>query len=356
MLTTIVSFIVVLGLLVFVHELGHFVVAKWGKIKVEEFGFGYPPRLFTFMRRGGTDYTINLLPVGGFVRMLGEEDPTHPGSFASKSRLVRAAVLLAGSGMNILLAVVLFSAIGMIGVPAGDPTGYVEVAGVSPGSPAAEAGLRTGDLIVYVGNQRVTNIGQLQGIVTNFLDRQVTVTVQRNGTEIDYKITPRGTPPEGQGPMGVEITDQLETVRYNPIQAVSLGVQQTVRLFFTIIASFAELFGQLFERGSAPQVAGPIGIAQVTGEVARTGEISNLLAFAALLSINLAILNLLPFPALDGGRLLFVVLEGLRGGRRIDPQKEGLIHLVGMVILLTLMVFISYFDLLRVFSGESLLR
>ncbi|HYN89369.1 MAG TPA: site-2 protease family protein, partial [Ardenticatenaceae bacterium] len=209
---------------------------------------------------------------------------------------------------------------------------------------------------VYVGNQRVTNIGQLQGIVTNFLDRQVTVTVQRNGTEIDYKITPRGTPPEGQGPMGVEITDQLETVRYNPIQAVSLGVQQTVRLFFTIIASFAELFGQLFERGSAPQVAGPIGIAQVTGEVARTGEISNLLAFAALLSINLAILNLLPFPALDGGRLLFVVLEGLRGGRRIDPQKEGLIHLVGMVILLTLMVFISYFDLLRVFSGESLLR
>lgn len=356
MLTTIVSFLVVLGLLVFVHELGHFVVAKWSGIKVEEFGFGYPPRLFTFMRRGGTEYTINLLPIGGFVRMLGEEDPTHPGSFASKSRWARAAVLVAGAAMNMLLAVVLFAVIALIGVPSGSPTGYVEVTNVSPGSPAAEAGLQTGDLIVYIANQRVSSIERLQGVVTRYLDRPVTVTVQRGDQEFDVKLTPRSQPPENQGPIGVEITNQLATVRYGPLGALKFGVERTVVIFFRIIASFAELFGQLFRGAGTPPVAGPLGIAQVTGELARTGQIINVMSFAAILSINLAILNLLPFPALDGGRLLFVVIEGLRGGRRIDPQKEGLIHLLGMMILLTLMVFISYFDLLRIFNGQSLLR
>ncbi|HBY93578.1 MAG: RIP metalloprotease RseP [Ardenticatenaceae bacterium] len=356
MIVSIVAFIVVLGLLVFVHEFGHFIVAKWSGIKVEEFGFGYPPRLFTFMRRGGTDYTINLLPVGGFVRMLGEEDPTHPGSFASKSRWARAAVLVAGAGMNMLLAVVLFAAIGLIGVPTGDPTGYVEITNVSPGSPAASAGLQSGDLIVYVANQRVSSIERLQSVVVKYLDRPVTVTVQRGGQELDVKLTPRSKPPENQGPIGVEITNQLTTVRYGPFAALKFGVERTVVVFFQIIASFSELFGRLFHGSGAPPVAGPLGIAQVAGELARTGQIINVMSFAAILSINLAILNLLPFPALDGGRLLFVVIEGLRGGRRIDPQKEGLIHLVGMMILLTLMVFISYFDLLRIFNGQSLLR
>lgn len=356
MITSIVSFIVVLGVLVFVHELGHFVVAKWVGIKVEEFGFGYPPRLFTFMRRGGTDYTINLLPVGGFVRMLGEEDPTHPGSFASKSRRTRAAVLVAGAAMNVLLAVALFAAIGLIGVPGGAPTGYVEITNVSPGSPAAEVGLQTGDLIVYIANQRVSSIERLQGVVIRYLDRPVTVTVLRDGREFDVKLTPRSDPPENQGPIGVEITNQLGVVRYGPLKALWFGVERTVVAFFRIIAAFSDLFGQLFRSAEAPPVAGPLGIAQVAGELARSGQIINVMSFAAILSINLAILNLLPFPALDGGRLLFVIIEGLRGGRRIDPQKEGLIHLVGMMILLTLMVFISYFDLLRIFSGQSLLR
>lgn len=356
MLTTILAFVFVLGLLVFVHELGHFVVAKWAGIKVEEFGFGYPPRLFTFMRRGGTDYTINLLPLGGFVRMLGEEDPTAPGSFASKPLLARAAVLVAGAAMNLLLAVVLFAIIGLVGVPGGDPTGYIEVTNVSPGSPAEEAGIKSGDLIVYIANQRVRSIEQLQGSISHYLDRPVTITILRDGQEIDVRLTPRGAPPENQGPIGVEIMNQLEMVRYGPIEAIGFGISQTFAVFIRILAGLSELLRQLFSGAGAPPVAGPIGIAQVAGQVAETGQFINLLSFAAFLSINLAILNLLPFPALDGGRLMFVIIEGLRGGRRVDPQKEGLIHLVGMMILLTLMVFISYFDLLRVFNGESLLR
>lgn len=358
MLTTIVAFIIVLGVLVFVHELGHFATAKWAGIKVEEFGFGYPPRLFTFMKRGDTIYTVNLLPLGGFVKMLGEEDPTHPESFARKSAWKRAIVLVAGSAMNVLLAVVLFTAISMIGAPTGDPTGRIQINEVAAGSPAALAGLQPGDYILYVGNQRVRTIGVLQGIVARFYDREVTVTIERDGQEQDVRLVPRSNPPENEGAMGISIFEEREMVRQGPIAALGTGIRETGTAFVAILGGFGELLGRIGAGASSegPPVAGPLGIAQLTGEVAERGTLVDMLGFMAILSINLAIINLLPIPALDGGRLLFVAVEALRGGRRIDPAKEGLIHLVGMMLLLSLIAFISYFDVVRIISGQPLLR
>lgn len=352
MLTTIISFIVILGLLVFVHELGHFIAAKRAGIRVEEFGMGFPPRITTLFERGGTKYTLNALPIGGFVRMLGEEDPSHPESFAAQSPWNRIKVLLAGPGMNVLLAILLFAVIAMIGVQAGEPTGNVEVVGIAESSPAAEAGIERGDIVKYIANQRVTSTEQLQGFIERYLGKSVTVTVVRNGEEIDLTLTPREDPPEGQGWVGIEIVDQRETVRYGPLQAMWLGMKRTFQAFGLLFMGVAEMI-----RGTTEaDLAGPVGIAQVTGELAREGELVSLINFSAFLSINLAIINLLPFPALDGGRLIFVVLELVRGGKRIDPKKEGLVHLIGMVVLLSLMLFITYFDVLRIFSGESVLR
>jgi regulator of sigma E protease len=357
MLTSVVAFVLVLGVLVFVHELGHFATAKWAKIKVEEFGFGYPPRVLTFMKRGETIYTLNLLPLGGFVKMLGEEDPTHPDSFASKSPLKRAIVLVAGSFMNLVLAITLIALISMMGAPFGPPTGRVEINGIAANSPAEAAGLQAGDYILYIGGQRVRSISTLQTLVQRFYDRPVTVTVERNGQELEVKLTPRSKPPEGQGAMGVTISDERAKIT-NPIAALGIGFSKTAEVTVGTLGGFGQIFTRM-ARGEPNQeaaVTGPVGIAQMAGEIASTGKIIDLLFFTALLSINLAIINLMPFPALDGGRLLFVIIEALRGGRRIDPRKEGMVHLIGMMVLLTLIAFISYFDIVRLFSGETIFR
>ncbi|HEX8682570.1 MAG TPA: RIP metalloprotease RseP [Ardenticatenaceae bacterium] len=355
---TVFSFILILGLLVFVHELGHFVVAKRAGIRVEEFGFGYPPRMFTLFKRDETIYTINWLPLGGFVRMVGEngEEANDPHSFASKSKLARAAVLVAGSAMNLLLPIIIFTVIAMTGVPDGEPTGRVQVMGVEPNSPAQEAGLQAGDEVLYVASQRIMSVGQLQQLVQQFEGREVTVDVEREGEMLSFTMTPRRLGEQPQVMIGVSIIDERAMVRYNPIRALSLGIQQTVTLFGLMLQGFADLIGGLFTGGvEANSLAGPVGIMQATGEVARTGSISNLLNFAAFLSINLAIINLMPFPALDGGRLLFIIVEALRG-KRISPEREGLVHLLGMLLLLALMAFISVIDIQRLLGGGSVLQ
>jgi regulator of sigma E protease len=356
---TIVAFIVVLGLLVFVHELGHFAVAKWAGIRVEEFGFGFPPRMLTLFKRGETEYTLNWLPVGGFVRMVGESggDVTDPRSFASKSKLARAAVLVAGSTMNMLLPVILFAIVAMMGVPDGDPTGRVEVVGVETGSPAAEAGIQPGDEILFVGNQRVMDVGQLQALVQRFEGREVMVDVQRDGEMLDFALQPRQLDEQESAKIGVAIINQREIVRHDPFNALVMGVRQTAAVFVLMIQGFSNLIGGLFTGATdAGAVAGPLGIAQATGEIARTGRLENLINFAAFLSINLAIINMLPIPALDGGRLLFIGVEALRGGKRISPEREGLVHLVGMLLLLGLMAFISIIDVQRIIGGGSVLQ
>nr|WP_290665507.1 RIP metalloprotease RseP [Ardenticatena sp.] len=353
MLITIVSFAVVLGLLVLVHEIGHFVAAKAAGIKVLEFGIGYPPRALTLFKHGETEYTLNWLPLGGFVRMLGEEDPSHPDSFAAKPPLARALVLLAGPFMNFVLAVALFALLAMVaGVPTEKPANAVTILAVTSGSPAEEAGLQEGDVILYVANQRVTTSEQLQALTQEFRGKPLTLVVRRGDREFEVTLVPREQPPAGEGPIGIQITDRL-IERYGPIEAFRAGFVATKRASLLILNG---LRGMLSGEVGREAVAGPVGIAQVTGEVAREGGLLALINFTAVLSINLAILNLLPLPALDGGRLMFVLLEVVRGGKRISPEKEGLVHFVGMAILLGLVLIVTYFDVLRLFSNESLMR
>jgi len=361
---TIVRFVAVLGVLIFAHELGHFVIAKWAGIRVEEFGFGYPPRLFTFMRRGGTEYTVNALPFGGFVRMLGEDDPSSPDSFASQSRKVRAAVLVAGPAMNVLLAVLVFAgAYTMLGEPV--PEGFVTITAVEPGSPAAVAGIRPGDVIRSVPGERVYNNEQVLRITHEHLGEEIPVVVHRGLEDVELRLQPRKNPPPGQGPMGIRIEARVvrvDSIRYPPWKALGIGARRTAVIGTAMVVGLPELLRSLVQRSNAGNteevskgVVGPIGIAQLTGEVADLGTVY-LLEFIAFLSVNLAVINLLPLPALDGGRLMFVLIEGVRGGRRLDPRKEGYVHLVGMALLITLMLVITFFDLQRFFSGQSLLR
>ncbi len=349
---TIIAFLLVLSLLVFVHELGHFMVAKLTGIKVEEFGLGYPPRLLTIARHGDTEYTINAIPFGGFVRMLGEEDPTHPESFAAKSKLVRASALLAGPLMNIVLAFLVLVGVGVVGFDI--PIGSVAIIEVAPDSPAAEANLQEGDLILSIDGVAVRNTYELSRYTRERLGEEATLSIKRGERTLPVSLTPRRGPPVGEGPMGVMIqtvdimgTDKLH---YSLWEAIPTGARATGDMLLAIFSGVA----RMIQGDIAPDLTGPVGIAAATGEIAKAGLVY-LMQFAAFLSVNLAIFNLIPFPALDGGRLAFIALETLRGGKRVSPEKEGLIHLVGLAILIGLMLVVSYQDIVRLLSGQPVL-
>ena len=349
-MVTIIAFLAVFGLLIIIHELGHFVTAKLSGVKVLEFGIGFPPRLLRF-RRGETTYTLNAIPLGGFVKMMGEEDPTHPRSLAGKPIPIRALVISAGALMNAILPVILFAIVFM--VPKDTVVGDVTVTSVAANSPAAVAGLQPGDVIRRVNGRQVENFGELRFRLRLRTGAKATMITERGGQLLSQDVVPRWQPPEGQGATGiaVELVNPQEVKRSKPFfSAVWSGARRSVD---TLVLVKNEVTAW-FIGDTSPQLAGPVGIAQLTGEVADLGVLA-LLEFAALLSINLAILNILPLPALDGGRLLFLAIEVVRRGKRISPQKEALVHLAGFVFLISAVVFISYFDILRIARGESLL-
>jgi regulator of sigma E protease len=349
---TILSFIAVLAVLVLVHELGHFVTAKAFGIRVLELGFGYPPRLLGF-RFGETLYSLNLLPLGGFVKLAGEEDPREPRSLAGKSTGVRFVVLVSGSLMNALLPILLYSIVFML--PRQELVGQVVVREVAPGSPAQRAGILPGDVILKADGRPVENSGHLVYLTMLNLGAETHWVIRRGEDTRVVSLVPRWRPPQGEGAVGVRIetVDFRLVTRSHPFwEAVPLSARKVVEV---MVLAKNEVTRWII--GSArPQVAGPVGIAQMTGEVAQRGGLLPLLEFTALLSINLAIINILPIPMLDGGRLLFVAIEWVRRGKRIPPEKEGFVHLVGFMVLITLVVVISYFDIMRILKGESLLK
>lgn len=385
----------VLAFLVFVHELGHFVAAKKFGIKVLEFGFGFPPRLWG-IRRGETIYSINAIPLGGFVRMLGEEDPADPRSFARQAVWKRVVVLCAGSFMNFVTPLVIFTVVFML--PQQVPVGQVFVTGVAPGSPAQEAGVRAGDQIMAIDGERVRFHGDLIAEIEVKLGAETELTVKRGsivsglGMSPDSSVVetvtvvPRMNPPSltvveavtdpetevslrearrynarlslgdtmTQGAVGVMIgTSNVRLVedRQPPLSAMGNAADQIVDVLTLTKNGFQRWAGG----GPDPGFTGPIGIAQVTGEVAEIGA-SPFFQLVAFISISLGIINLLPIPALDGGRLMFVLIEWARGGKRISPQREGLIHLIGFAALIGLIAVVSFFDITRILSGESLIR
>ncbi|MBU2536366.1 MAG: RIP metalloprotease RseP [Chloroflexi bacterium] len=348
---TVIAFLGVLVVLIIAHEFGHYITAKASGVTVEEVGIGFPPRLLS-LKRGGTIYSLNAIPLGGFVKMAGEEDPKVAGSLASKSIPVRLLAFSAGSLMNLLLPLLLFSVAFM--VPHNIVYGQVQVDEVSANSPAARAGIVTGDTILEVNGQKVNNIGDLQRPVQLNLGREIAVLVEHaDASTEEVRVVPRWQPPEGEGAIGVAVRMVSPTVvrqSYPFWRAIPMGVRECIDTFVLFKNGIIGLI-----IGSVPRiVAGPVGIAQITGEVAQAG-LSPLLEFAAFLSINLAIINLLPLPALDGGRIAFVFLEWVRRGRRVPARIEGMIHMAGFALLITFILLVTYQDIIRIVSGESLL-
>ena len=325
--------------------------AKLTGVKVEEFGIGFPPRLLSF-KRGETIYSLNAIPLGGFTKLLGEEDPTAPGSLASKSIPIRFLVLSAGSLMNILLPILLFSIAFVI--PHDMLLEKVQIEEVALGSPAQSAGIEMGDIILEIDARQIKNRSDVGRLIQLNLGSEIDIVLQKADlSQQEIRVKPRWDPPQDQGAIGIIITG-IDSSLVRESSPIWEAVPYSIRHCWETLILFRNEVTSWIIRGTAPQLTGPIGIATLTGEVAKAG-LSPLLEFAAFLSINLAIINLLPFPGLDGGRLVFVALEWVRRGKRIPPEKEGLIHLIGFVALMLLIVLISYYDITRIIQGESLL-
>lgn len=405
---SVIPFLVIIVFLVVMHELGHFITAKLAGVRVLEFGLGYPPKLWSFRFGkprpcrptagertffvGGralagthaaagaesesvkdaegalctderTEYTINLLPLGGFVRMLGEEDASDPCSLAAKPAWIRIIVLGAGAVVNLILPIILFTATFMI--PQQVAVSRVIITHVSTASPAQRAGLQSGDQILSVDGDRVQNLADVANDIQLHRGQTMTFQIKRGRDILSKQVYGRWNPPQEvdpvtgarqrEGPTGISLSapDPFTKSQSYPIwQAAPKAIGATVD---SLILARNQIISWVAAR-STPQVAGPVGIAQATGEVAKQAGWAALLQFAALLSINLGVFNLLPLPMLDGGRIFFVLIEVLRGGKRVAPEKEALVHLIGFVVLISLVVVISYFDVARIIHGGSILR
>ncbi|UCE97633.1 MAG: site-2 protease family protein [Dehalococcoidia bacterium] len=351
MLINILIGIVVISFILLAHELGHFISAKLVKVKVEEFGFGFPPRLLS-IKRGDTIYSLNTIPFGGFNKLAGEEDPKVSSGLARRSILTRLFIISAGSVVNILLALLLFSIVFMI--PQDVIRGDVIVEEVAPDSPAAMVGIEPGDFIISINSKQVINNYELQRQIQLNLGSKITLTVRHSDSTNDsFNLVPRWKPPEGEGAIGVGITTINQTV-----------IRQSYPFWHAIPKGFVGLYetAVLYKNGMLGVITGavqadfygPVGIVQATGEIARYGA-APLLEFAAFISLILGILNLFPLPALDGGRIAFVLLEWIRRGKRVSAKREGLIHLIGFAILMILMLAITLQDIIRIASGESII-
>ena len=350
-MTTVLSLLGVLIVLVMAHEIGHYVTARLAGVKVEEFGLFFPPRIWSFTR-GGTRYSINAIPIGGFVKLAGEEDPKIPGSLASKKPLVRILVLAAGSIMNAILPLLLFSLAFMI--PHNVAEGKLTVEDVAPDSPAALAGIEIGDTIITVNGQTIRNTSDLSREIQLNLGQELEMVVEHADTTREtLTMVPRWKPPEGEGNVGILTTMSdvsIVSESYWFWDAIPMGFSECIDTYILYKNGIISLV-----TGAAPAtVAGPVGIAEITGQAAKAG-FSYLLQFAAFFSINLAIINIFPLPALDGGRIAFVLIEWIRGGKRISPRIEGLVHTIGFFLLIAAMIAITYQDIARIISGESLI-
>jgi len=387
MLLTIIIFVLVLSILVFAHELGHFYTARRFGVRAEEFGLGFPPRVIGWYKNrsgrwrqvvggrsvesletdpdeslqpapGQTVYSLNALPIGGFVKIKGEngEGKEEPDSFGFQKIWKRIIILSAGVAMNIILAWLLLSVGFMIGLPqatdsAGDSAqvreSQVNIVDVLAGSPAERAGIQPGDIVLSINGQPVATDSELQDGVAVAAGQETVLAIRREGGDTAVTVIPEAAATDQRATIGVSIFSS-GLVRYPFFAAFWEGAKMTVWLIGEIGRAFSNLFAQIF-RGHdvSDQFAGPVGIATITGQAARLG-FSYLLQFAALLSLNLAVLNILPFPALDGGRILFLVIEKIKG-RPVRKEVEAIIHNAGFLLLILLVVFITYKDIIKLF-------
>lgn len=330
---TFIASIFVFGLLILVHELGHYFVARLTGIKVLELAIGFGPKLFGW-RQNDIDYSLRIFPLGGFCRLLGEnpDEASEPDSFPQKPILSRAAVLVAGASMNLFLAIAVFFIIFFFiaGVP---DTGSARIGYIVEDSPAEAIGLEAGDMIRSIDGMPVSKWEDVLNIISAKPNEEIYLIFEREGEIKEISVVSETAPESERGMIGIGPVIH----KYKVLPSLVISVER----FGAVIASIFQVI-----TGQVPlDVAGPVGIIFVIGEVAQTGFV-NLLLLTALISISLGIMNLLPIPALDGGRLFFLLVEAIRG-RRIDPEKEGFIHFIGFALLILLILFITYQDLLR---------
>ncbi len=325
---TAISFIFVFGMIVFFHELGHFLVAKKNDVTVHEFSLGMGPKIITKQGKE-TLYALRVFPIGGYVRMEGEDEESDlKGSFSNKKPLQRLSIITAGPIMNFLLAIVLFA---VIFTAVGIPT--TEIADFSENSPAYASGLSVGDEIVAIDGTKINSWENVQRTISSG-SGELKITVQRSGETIEKVIQPVIEEETGRRIIGI-----APDFTKNPLKVAGHSVYQVGFLTKEIFKFFARLpFGGMSEG----EVVGPVGIVSLVGEAAER-SFFDVLFLAAYISINLGIVNLLPIPALDGGRVVFILVEMVRG-KPVDPDKEGFVHLVGFVILLSLMVLLVFND------------
>ena len=387
--------IICIGVLVLIHELGHFLTAKIFGVKVLEFGFGFPPKIFG-LRYKNTLYSINLIPFGGFVKLLGEEDPSDPESLAAQKNWKKIVVLCAGSFINLITPIIIFFIIFLF--PNETIKENIQVIGVAPGSPAENAGIQKGDTIITIDNRQIDNQSDLINVIYVNLGSETQISFRKNPTIAGLSsspdtfatktasLTPRYNPPKldvvknvvnpnteislevarnynptvnvgekmKQGAIGVRIASsnqRLVTHKNNPIEALKLSFQ---RVSDVIIITKNGLT-QWARGGENPGLSGPVGIVQLSSVVVQQG-VKPLLNLVAIISISLAIFNLLPIPALDGGRVAFILLEIVRGGKKITPAKESLINTVSFMVLLAGIIIISYFDVIRIINGTDVIK
>lgn len=352
-------FFIVLSVLVLIHELGHFFAAKKNGVKVEEFGFGLPPRI-KGIRFGETLYSINWLPFGGFVKVFGEEEAELSGkkissalkkrSFAHKKHWQKAIILTAGVIMNFILGWIIMSYLITKGLPV--PTGEVIITNISPDSPAAEAGIQENDIITGItSNGKLTDIENSQVLISttnNNLDKEISITLDRGGEEVTVSATPRSNPPEGEGALGIGINDGFEILQCSGLKAAVCGLTYSADVTFRIAKELPVILVKFltFQKQEA-EILGPVGIAKATGDAARV-SFDALLHITGILSLNLAVVNILPFPALDGGRLVMVIYEWVTR-RKVNPTIERKLNLAGFLILISLIIVITFNDIVKLF-------
>lgn len=331
---TILVAILAFGVIVFIHELGHFLFAKKAGVRIHEFAIGMGPKIYSF-KKGETMYSIRLLPLGGYVAMEGEDsDSKDPRAFGNKSILQRASILFAGPFFNIILTVIILIPVFMyIGSPS------TTLRDVIDNSVAQKAGIQTGDTITEINGKHIDSWKELSKGIQESDGKELTLTIDRDGKEKDVKVTPELK--DGNYLIGIYPKNEKDI-----LGSFENAIKTTINMIVGMVTFIGQLITGNLPGGIGGSVAGPIGVISIVADATKTGII-NVLYLAAVISLNLGVLNLLPIPALDGGRLFFLFIEFLRGGKKIDPEKEGMVNLIGFAALMLFMLFVTYKDIVR---------
>lgn len=343
----IVVFILALSILVLVHEFGHFFAAKITGVKVEEFGLGLPPRILA-RKWKGTEWSLNWLPIGGFCKLYGEDGGGKGGeAFNNKNPWAKALIVLGGVLMNLVLAVVIFTTVySILGIPV--TTDQVKITEVASNSPAEKVGLRVGDWVESIDGVKITNGEQLTSEVAKYKGKIADLEISRDGQTENLSVSVRENPPVGEGSMGVAISNtEMQKIKwYQFYKGIRAGFQEAYYWGKIIAMGVGQMVGGLVTGHVPKDVSGPIGIYEATSSIKKNQGMLAVIHFFGIVSVNLAIVNVLPFPALDGGRIIFVLYEMI-SKRKANQQFEALVNNLGMAILLSLIVAITVGDVLR---------